>query len=181
MSSKTTKAHDWRAIVDSNYYIGAKKAPAIKADGNAFYGKAQLYLPAGAWIDKYHAKMENLTIDENSKRQIPKTRGGYSTVYKVVKAKPAPKKGGLKDLLAQLQAYTGRIGRGEVAAQKAQSLLKSVKKDLTADEAIALNHYLAAFYSVVITEEKQVTLEAAAKAAKVGYGIVTAQAKKGGK
>lgn len=169
----------WRAIVDSNYYTGAKKAPAVKTDGSPYYGKAQLYLPAGTWVDKYHARIEGLAIDENSKRQIPKVRGGYTTVYKVVKPVAiATKKEGLKALLSQLQAVTGRKGAGKTEAVKAQSLLKAVKKDLNENESIALNHYLSCFYSVIITEDKKVPLEAVQKAVKVGYGIVTATAEK---
>ena len=175
---KTNKS--WQAIVDANYYTGAKKAPAVKSDGKAYFGKAQLYLPAGTWIDKYHAKIEGLAIDENSKRQIPKVRGGYTTVYKVVKpAKPAPKKAGLKELLTQLQRATGKKGAGKSEAVKAQGLLQAVKKDLTANEGLALNHYLSAFYSVIITEDKKVPLEAVQKAVKIGYTIVNAE--KGGK
>jgi len=178
-----TKKTDWRTIVNSNYYAGAKQSPARKTDGTPFLGKAQLYLKSGTWCDRYNATLNGLELDENSKRQVPKSRAGYTTLYRVKAEKPAQKKAGLKELLAQLQLYTGKKGRGEVAAQKAQALLKSVKKDLSEEEGIALNHYLASFYSVVITEEKQVALEAAAKATKVGYAIVTAQAKakKGGK
>lgn len=177
------KKMKWQDIVNSNYYVGAKKTAAVKTDGSPYYGKAQLYLPAGTWIDKYHARMEGLVIDENNKRQIPKVRGGYSTVYKVVKpAKTAPKKAGLKELLTQLQRATGKKGAGKTEAVKAQSLLKAIKKDLNENEGIALNHYLSCFYSVIITEDKKVPLEAVQKAVKVGYGIVTATAeKKGGK
>lgn len=175
--SNTKKS--WQEIVNSNYYTGAKQTAAVKTDGTPFMGKAQLYLKAGTWCDRYHAAMTGLEIDENSARQVPKARAGYSTLYRVKAEKPAQKKAGLKELYAQLQLYTGKKGRGEVIAQKAQSLLKSVKKDLSEEEGVALNHYLASFYSVVITEEKQIALEAAAKAAKIGYAIVTAQ--KGGK
>lgn len=175
----------WQEIVNENYYSKTKQSAAMKSDGTPFLGKAQLYLKSGTWVDRYNARVQGLELDENSARQVPKARAGYSTLYRVKVEKPAQKKQGLKDLLKQLQTYTGKKGRGEVAAQKAQSLLKGIKKDLTEEEGIALNHYLAAFYSVVITEEKKVALEAAAKAAKVGYGIVTAEAKakakKGGK
>lgn len=176
------KKMKWQDIVNANYYVGAKKAPAVKTDGNAFYGKAQLYLPAGTWIDKYHAKMNGIEIDESIKRQIPKARGGYSTLYKVMKpSKTAPKKAGLKELLTQLQLATGKKGQGKEDSVKAESLLKAIKKDLSKDERIALNHYLGSFYSVIITEDKKAPLEAVQKAVKIGYSIVTAEAKKGGK
>lgn len=173
------KKMKWQDIVNSSYYVGAKKSPAVKTDGTPYYGKAQLYLPAGTWIDKYHAKIEGLAIDENSKRQIPKARGGYSTLYKAVKPTAiAPKKAGLKELLTKLQLVTGKKGAGKSESIKVQSLLEAIKKDLSADEAIALNHYLASFYSVIITEDKKVPLEAVQKAVKIGYAIVTAKAEK---
>ena len=171
----------WRDIVNSNYYVGAKQTPAVKTDGTPYYGKAQLYLKSGAWCDKYHAKAQNLEIDENSKRQIPKTRGGYTTVYRVKAEKPAKKKSGLKELLTQLQTATGKKGQGKKDSAKAENLLKAIKKDLSKEERIALNHYLSSFYSVIITEDKPVPLEATQKAVKIGYSIVTAEAKKGGK
>ena len=169
----------WKDIVNSNYYVGAKKAPAVKTDGTPFLGKAQLYLKSGTWTDRYNATLNGLELDENSKRQVPKARAGYTTLYRVKAEKPAPKKQGLKELLAQLQCYTGKKGQGKSDAVKAQSLLKSVKKELSEAEGVALNHYLAAFYSVVITDEKQVALEAVQKAVKIGYSIITAT--KGGK
>lgn len=176
------KKMKWQDIVNSNYYVGSKKSPAVKTDGKAYFGKAQLYLPAGTWVDKYHARIEGLAIDENSKRQIPKARGGYSTLYKVMKpSKPAPKKAGLKELLNQLQLATGKKGQGKKDSAKAENLLKAIKKDLSPGERIALNHYLSCFYSVIITEDKAVPLEAVQKAVKIGYSIVTAEVKKGGK
>jgi len=173
------KKMKWQDIVNSNYYVGAKKAPAVKTDGTPFLGKAQLYLKSGTWTDRYNATLNGLELDENSKRQVPKARAGYTTLYRVKAEKPAPKKQGLKELLAQLQCYTGKKGQGKSDAVKAQSLLKSVKKELSEAEGVALNHYLAAFYSVVITDEKQVALEAVQKAVKIGYSIITAT--KGGK
>ncbi len=175
--SNTKKTHDWKAIVNSNYYVGAKQTPARKTDGTPFLGKAQLYLKSGTWVDRYNARVQGLELDENSARQVPKARAGYSTLYRVKTEKPAQKKAGLKELLTQLQLATGKKGQGKSDAVKAQSLLKAVKKDLTADEGIALNHYLSSFFSVIVTEDKKIPLEAVQKAVKVGYGIVTAQPK----
>lgn len=169
----------WQEIVNENYYFKAKQTAARKTDGSPFMGKAQLYLKSGTWTDRYNATLNGLELDENSKRQVPKARAGYATLYRVKAEKPAPKKQGLKELLAQLQCYTGKKGQGKSDAVKAQSLLKSVKKDLNADAQIALNHYLASFFSVIITEDKKVDLQDASKAVSIGYKIVTA--KKGGK
>ena len=180
-SNKTT--HDWKAIVNSNYYIGEKPSPAVKSDGEAYYGKAQLYLPSGMWVDRYHAKVEGLEIDENSARQIPKARAGYTTVYRV-KTEKAEQKDGLEMLLKLLQAYTGKKGHGKTPASKAQNLITGIKNELTPDEQRALGHYLNSFFSVINIVNEPVSLEAVQKACKVGYGIVkarTTEKKKGGK
>ena len=164
----------WQEIVNSNYAIG-KVSPALKTDGSPFMGRAQMYLMAGVWCDKYHAKMEGLEIDEATKRQVPKARGGYTTLYKVVTDRKPPAKGGVKDLLQALQNYTGRKGQGNSDGRKAENLLKSVKKDLNAGEKSALNEYLANFYKVIITTDEIVSLEDVTKAVKIGYAIVTAK------
>lgn len=177
MSSKTNKT--WQDIVEANY-VTSKKYPAQKSDGTAYLGKAQMYLESGVWCDKYHAKMAGLEIDEATKRQVPKSRAGYSTLYKVKTERPPQKKGGLQLLLRQLQIYTGKKGTGKTEAQKAESLLKAIKKDLTKEESVALNHYLRNFFSVIVVEDKKIPLEKIGKAASIGYSIVTAE-KTGGK
>ena len=174
MSKNTKKT--WQEIVNSNYAIG-KVSPALKTDGTPFMGRAQMYLMAGVWCDKYHAKMEGLEIYENTARQVPKARGGYSTLYKVATEKEPPKKGGLKDVLQALQNYTGRKGTGKTDGQKAENLLKYIKKDLNKGEKAALNEYLSNFFKVIITADEIVSLEDVTKAVKIGYNIVTAKAK----
>lgn len=175
MSSKTSKS--WQDIVNANY-VANKKSPALKTDGMPFLGKSQMYLDSGVWCDKYHAKMQGLEIDEATKRQVPKSRAGYSTLYKVNGKTPTVKKEGLKPLLEKLQAYTGRKGQGKTDAAKAENLLRAIKKDMTKGEKSALNGYLYNFYKVVVATDDNVPLQEVAKAVKVGYGIVTATAEK---
>jgi hypothetical protein len=177
MSTKTTKS--WQDIVESNY-VTNKKSPALKTDGTPFLGKAQMYLTEGAWVDRYHAKMQGLAIDENSKRQVPKSRAGYTTLYKIKGNIPAIKKEGLKPLLKQLQLYTNKKGQGKSDSAKAENLLRSIKKELSAGEKTALNQYLNTFYAVVVATDDNVPLQEVAKAVKIGYGIMTAK-EKGGK
>jgi hypothetical protein len=122
--------------------------------------------------------MEGLEIDESTKRQVPKSRAGYTTLYKVKTKTPTVKKEGLKPLLKQLQLYTNKKGQGKSDAAKAENLLKAIKKDLSAGEKVALNQYLNAFYAVVVATDDNVPLQEVAKATKIGYGIMTAKAEK---
>ena len=176
----SSKNKSWVNIVESNY-VTNKKSPALKTDGTPFLGKAQMYLESGVWCDKYHAKMQGLEIDEATKRQVPKSRAGYSTLYKVKGKTPTVKKEGLKPLLEKLQAYTGRKGAGKTEASKAENLLKGIKKEMSAGEKTALNQYLNSFYSVVVATDDNVPLGEVSKAVKVGYAIMTAKEEKGGK
>jgi len=175
MSTKTNKT--WQDIVEANY-VTNKKSPALKTDGTPFLGKAQMYLESGVWCDKYHAKMQGLEIDEATKRQVPKSRAGYTTLYKVKGKTPTVKKEGLKPLLEKLQAYTNRKGQGKSDSAKAESLLKAIKKEMSAGEKTALNQYLNSFYAVVVATDDNVPLQEVAKAVKIGYGIMTAKAGK---
>ena len=177
---KMNSKKSWVDIVEANY-VTNKKYPAQKSDGSPYLGKAQMYLGSGIWIDKYHAKMEGIEIDESTKRQVPKSRAGYSTLYKAKSNIPAIKKQGLKPLLTQLQAYTNKKGQGKSDAVKAESLLRGIKKELSAGEKVALNQYLNTFYAVVVATDDNVPLQEVAKATKIGYGIMTATEKKGGK
>lgn len=167
----------WVDIVEANY-VTNKKSPALKTDGTPFLGKAQMYLDSGVWCDKYHAKMQGLEIDESTRRQVPKSRAGYSTLYKVKGKTPTVKKEGLKPLLENLQAYTNRKGQGKSDSAKAESLLKAIKKEMSAGERIALNQYLNTFFAVVVATDDNVPLQEVTRAVKVGYGIVTATAEK---
>lgn len=178
MEKNTKKS--WKDIVECNY-VGDKITPALKTDGTPFTGRAQMYLHPGVWCDKYHANMTGLELYPNSAKQVPKARGGYTTLYKVVTDKEPIKKGGLKDILQHLQIYTGRKGAGKTEASKAENLLRSIKKDMTKGEKSALNGYLYNFFKVVVADGEHATLEEVTKAVKVGYAIVTATEKKGGK